>query len=115
MDERLEKALAFGKYRATIDNRRVALRRRFEGMLTVHANDGMFTADQETIAFLETLIGLGHNDAVLIDARDNPIEIDDLSKLREELVNAYFAATNEYSSEMKKLAKARSVKKAMDW
>jgi len=51
----------------------------------------------------------------LIDIKSNPIEIDDLGKFQDKLMNAYFAATNEYSSEMKKLKKARDVKKAMDW
>lgn len=115
MDERLEKALAFAKYRTTIENRRKALLRRFESMLVVHKDNGMFRADQETIAFVTSLIDIGHNDATLIDSKMNPVEIDDLEKFREELVNAYFAATNEFSAEIKKLAKARDVKKAMDW
>lgn len=115
MDERLEKALAFGKYRMTIENRRKALKRRFESMLVVHHNNGMFLADQDTISFVSTLIDSGHNDAVLIDVKTNPIEIEDLGAFREDLINAYFTATNEYSSEMKKLKKARDVKKAMDW
>ena len=115
MDERLERALAFSKYRMTIENRRKALARRFETMTIVHMNNGMFQADQSTISFVTTLINAGHSDAVLIDARGNPIDIDNLADLKEELLNAYFAATNELSSEMKKLAKARDVKKAMDW
>jgi hypothetical protein len=115
MDERLEKALAFGKYRMTVENRRRALQRRFESMTVVHHNNGMFQADQETIAFVDALLRAKHKDAVLIDIKQNPVEIDDLKEFRDTLMNAYFAATNEYSSEMKKLKKARDVKKAMDW
>ena len=115
MDERLEKALAFSKYRVTVENRRKALRRRFETMLVVHKNNGMFRADQDTISFVEALVSNGHKDAVMIDTKLNPIDVDDLEAFRDELLNAYFAATNEYSAEMKKLAKARDVKKAMDW
>jgi hypothetical protein len=115
MDERLEKALAFSKYRMTIENRRKALNRRFKAMSMVHANNGLFSADQATIAFVSTLIGLEHDNAILIDTKGNPIEIDDLGSFKEELLNAYFEATNELQSEMKKLAKARDVKKAMDW
>jgi hypothetical protein len=115
MDERLEKALAFSNYRATIENRRKSVRRRFETMMVVHKNNGMFQADQDTIAFVDALIREGHNDAVLIDAKSNPVDIDDLKAFRTELFNTYFAATNEYATEMRKLAKARDVKKAMDW
>jgi|SRR6056297_1780088 len=115
MDERLEKALAFGKYRYTIENRRKALQRRFDSMLTVHHKNGMFIANQETIAFVDALINQGMKDSILIDIKKVPVEVDDLKAFQQELVNAYFMATNEYSSEMKKLAKARDVKKAMDW
>lgn len=115
MDERLERALSFSKYRITIENRRKALRRRFETMIVVHKNNGMFTADSETLAFVDALINSGHNDAVLIDLKANPIDVNDLKEFKEELITKYFEATNEYSTEMKKLAKARDVKKAMDW
>jgi len=115
MDERLERALAFSQYRATIENRRTALLRRFEAMTTVHFNNGVFTADKETVAFVATMITVGHNDAVLMDNKNNPIEIEDLEEFQTRLLDAYFEATNEYSSEMKKLKKARDVKKAMNW
>lgn len=115
MDERLENALAFSQYRATIENRRVALERRFDSMTTIHHNNGMFSADKNTIAFVAALIDGGHKDAVLLDDKNNPIDIDDLKLFQTTLMDAYFAATNEYSSEMKKLKKARDVKKAMNW
>lgn len=115
MDERLEKALAFGKYRMTVENRRRALLRRFESMTVVHFNNGMFQADQQTIAFVDALINDNHEDAVVLDVKQNPIEINNLGELRNKLMNAYFTATNEYLSEMKKLKKAKDVKKAMDW
>lgn len=115
MDERLEKALAFSKYRTTIENRRKALKRRFETMLVVHINNGMFRADETTINFVTTLINEKHKDAILMDTKVNPIEIDNLAEFKESLLNTYFVAINEYSAEMKKLSKARNVKKAMDW
>ncbi|SRR6056297_1025297 len=115
MDERLEKALAFSKYRATIENRRKALLRRFETMQVVHQDNGMFLADQATISFVEALISQGHKDAVLIDQKSRPIQINDLSAFRDKLFNTYFEATNEYQTEYQKLAKARDVKKAMEW
>jgi len=115
MDERLERALAFGNYRITIENRRKAIVRRFENMLTVYHHNGMFVANQETIAFVDTLIRQNHKDAILLDSKNNPIEIDDLVAFRDVLFDAYFAATNEYLTEVRKLKKARDVKKAMDW
>ena len=115
MDERLEKALAFSQYRKTIENRKVALQRTFNTMLQVPYANGMFVADQLTMAFVSTLITTDHVAAILIDSNSNPIAVDDLPELMAMLTSVYFAATNEYYIEIKKLAKARNVKKAMDW
>jgi hypothetical protein len=115
MDERLEKALAFSNYRITIENKRIALKRRFAAMLVVHNNNGMFLADAATISFVATLLEAGHTDSVLIDQKDAPIEVTDLPTFKAELIDVYYKATNEYASEMKKLSTARNVKKAMDW
>lgn len=115
MDQRLEKALAFSNYRITIENRRKALKRRFESMIVVHYGGGMFKADQPTINFVSTLLQRGHKDSILIDEKGNPVEITDLVELLDTLFDAYFKATNEYSSETKTLAKARDIKKAMNW
>jgi hypothetical protein len=115
MDERLEKALAFSQYRKTIENRKVALQRRFTTMLQVPHANGMFMADQLTLTFVSTLVADEYTEAVLIDSNSIPIEVIDLAELLAALYSAYFAATNEYSTEIKKLSKARNVKKAMDW
>lgn len=116
MDERLEKALAFSNYRITIENRRIALKRRFESMLCIYYNKGMFYADEKTIGFVSTMIQSGHTtDIVILDANLIPIDIDDLLVFKELLMDAYFTATNKYSSEMKKLNKARNIKKVLDW
>jgi hypothetical protein len=115
MDDRLEKALAFSNYRITIENRRIALKRRFETMIVVHHNDGVFTADSTTIGFAATLLLGGHTEAILIDTRGNTIQVNDLLVFKDKLMNAYFMATNEYSVDLAKLATARNVKKVMDW
>lgn len=115
MDERLEKALTFSNYRITIENKRIALKRRFETMLVVHCNNGVFNADAATISFVSVLIADDNTDGVLLDQKDRPIEITNLAGFKADLMDAYYKATNEYASEMKKLAKARDVKKAMDW
>lgn len=115
MDDRLEKALAFSKYRTTIENRRKSIKRRFESMLIVHYENGMFKADNATISFIAVLLMRNTKSCVLLDSKDNPIEIEDLQDLADTLLSAYHSATNEYYTETKKLAKARDVKKAMNW
>jgi hypothetical protein len=115
MDDRLEKALAFSQYRKTIENRKIALQRRFETMIQVPHANGMFVADQLTMTFVSMLVAQEHTSAVLIDMKSTPIDVPDLAELKTALSNAYFAATNEYAVEIRKLSKARNVKKAMDW
>ena len=115
MDDRLEKALAFSKYRTTIENRRKSIKRRFESMLIVHYANGMFKADATTMSFIALLLAKGNTYSIILDVKENPIEVDDLTELFNILNSAYHAATNEYHTETKKLAKARDVKKAMNW
>jgi hypothetical protein len=115
MEERLEKALAFSEYRKTIDNRKKALRRRYKNMLSVHYANGQFVADQATIAFVGALANSDYKSAVILDVKENAIEITDILEFRDSLLESYFQATNEYSVEMARLAKARNIKKAMDW
>ena len=114
MDERLEKALAFSNYRVTIDNRKKAIKRRYETMSVVYYKDGVFVADPHTISFV-TALSIDNESAVILDEKDRPIDVDDLLAFKQQLLETYHTAINEYSSEMKKLAKARDVKKAMDW
>jgi len=115
MDERLERALEFAKYRTTIENQRANLKRRFKAMCTVHHSNGVFTADQTTIAFVAALISNNTKNAVVVDKKDNPIEVKDLKEFQALLIDTYMQATNEYASEHQKLAKARNIKKAMNW
>lgn len=115
MDERLEKALAFSNYRATIENRRTALKRRFETMCILHYNQGMFIANDVTIAFVSALIANENADAIMIDVKENPIKINNLKEFYAQLLNTYFIAVNEYSVEITTLNKARNVKKVMNW
>ena len=115
MDTRLEKALAFSNYRKANENRRIALARRLEAMMVVHYNNGMFKADHTTISFIKALIDHGTSDSFVLDSKNNPIIISDLEDFLKTLMNIYFAAMNEYADEMNKLAKARNVKRAMDW
>jgi hypothetical protein len=115
MDERLEKALEFSNYRTTIENQRANLRRRFDAMLIVHRENASFNADAQTIGLVKALIDTGTNEAVLLDTKENPVEINKLDVFLLNLIEAYHCATNEFIVEHRKLARARNIKKAMNW
>ena len=115
MDERLEKALEFANNRITLGNQKRNIRSRMEVLQAVHYNSGSFIANPTTISFINTLIQLGKKTAVVIDTKDNPIEIDDLKEFQNSLVDAYYNASNEYKVQMDKVKKSRNIKKIMDW
>lgn len=115
MDERLEKALEFGNYRATLNNQKKNVIARMQTLQLVHYNNGSFTANPQTISFVQSLISVGKTASVILDNKENPVAIKDLSEFVELLVGAYTEGVNEYQVQMEKLKKSRNIKKIMDW
>lgn len=115
MDERLERALEFANYRATLANQKRNIVSRMKVLQKVHFKNGSFNADKETISFVKCLIDLKKTSAILLDTKDNAIEIDDLSDFLETLVSAYIESMTEYKIQIDKVNKARNIKKIMDW
>lgn len=115
MDERLQKALEFSNYTATINNQKRNIKNRFDQLRLVHHAGGTFVANQETISFVKTMLDMNHTSGVLVDSKDNPVNIKSFSELLEKLTDAYFSATTEYEAEYAKIRKSRNIKTAMDW
>ena len=115
MDERLSKALEFSNYALTINNQKRNIRNRVAQLQIVHYLGGVFLANHETIAFIKTLIDLEHKSSIVIDSKQNPINVKSLKELLDKLLNAYTSATTEFDIENEKLKKARNIKKVMDW
>jgi len=115
MDERLEKALEFANYRSTLSNQKRNIRSRMQVLQSVHFNGGSFIANEVTISFVSSIINAGKSSAIIVDTKDNPIEIEDLQEFQNILIDAYQQATNEYKIQMDKIKKARNIKKIMDW
>ena len=70
MDERLQKALDFSNYTATINNQKNNIKNRFAQLQLVHHIGGVFIANSDTITFVKTLIDMGHKSGI-IDAKEN--------------------------------------------
>lgn len=115
MDERLQKALEFSNYSQTIANQKQQVKNRVNQLCTVHYERGMFTADPTTISFVKTLIDLGKKQAIILDTKENPIEIKNLEEFLDSLVSAYTSGMTELDVEYNKLKKVRNLKKLMDW
>lgn len=115
MDERLEKALDFANYRQTLANQKRNIRSRMQMLQMVHYNNGSFLADAITIGFVNGLLSANKKSAILLDTKETPIKIDNLSEFSNLLVEKYTEATNEYLILLDKVNKAKNIKKIMDW
>lgn len=115
MDERLQKALEFSNYTATINNQKRNIKNRVAQLQIVHHHGGVFLANQETISFIKCMIDMKNTKGVLIDSKENPINVSNFEELLDKLISAYFSATTEFENEYQKIKKSRNIKTAMDW
>jgi len=109
MDERLQKALEFSRYRIALFNRKEDLKLKVNNMLVHSYNGGIFKSSQELITFVKLLLDQERTRVVLIDENGNPIEITDLPAFFDDIFSKYFEATNYYHTEYSNLRTARSV------
>lgn len=115
MDERLEKALEFANYRATLANQKRNIISRMKILQKVHYKNGSFEANKETISFIKCLVDLNKTSAIILDEKENAIEIENLEEFLEILVSAYVDSMSEYKIQIDKVNRARNIKKIMDW
>ena len=115
MDERLEKALEFANYRATLSNQKRNIRSRMQVLQNVHYKGGSFLANETLISFVNALITSSKQSAIIVDTKDNPVEIENLQEFQTILIDAYQQASNEYKVQMDKIKRARNMKQIMDW
>ena len=115
MDDRLQKALDFSKYRQTLAIQRTLLKEKLEAKLTYGYAGGIFYIDRSLISFVQLCIDQGRIAGIpLIDSNENPVLIDDLIKFRDEIFDRYFSASFEYMSEYDAIKKSRTVEKLVD-
>ena len=115
MDDRLQTALDFSKYRQTLSIQRRLLKEKLQAKLTYGTAGGIFYIDHSLISFVQLCIDQGRVSGIpLIDSNENPVLIDDLIKFRDEIFDRYFSANLEYLSEYEKIKKSRSVEKLVD-
>lgn len=116
MDERLQKALEFSKYRISLFNRKEDLKIAMRQQLTYAHNGGIFAIDQQLICFVKLMIDRSKDRAlVLIDQNGNPIQVKDMQSFYDDICDRYFEATNLYHTEYTKLRNSRTVSSVYDF
>jgi len=115
VEDRLRRALEFSNYRQTLHIQRENVKQRYNSQLQLIVNSGIFYADRELISFVNALIETKNDSAVVIDSKNNPINIENLKEFREDLLEAYHQASNELYAEHRRLKKSRNVKAIIEW
>ena len=85
MDERLQKALEFSNFNLTINNQKKNIKNRVEQLRIVHHAGGVFRAGEDTISFVKTLIDPVDTESVLVDSKENPIQVKNLNTFQKNL------------------------------
>lgn len=109
MDERLKKALDFSNYMITFNNQKRSLQEKYNQDLLYYHTGAQFTVTRELINFCYTLIATNNTEIVLVDDNGAPVEITNLEKFHNDILDVYFTASNEYYNEFVSLKKKRSV------
>ena len=110
IDARLNDAIAAANYRLTLTNQKHNARLKLQKDLIYAKNGGMFSISPELISFVQTLIDMGKEDAILLDVNKNPVEITDLQDFQEAIVAQYYERMNDFLYEFKSLQKSRTAK-----
>lgn len=114
MDERLEKALEFSNYMVTLNNQRRIIHEQFLENCVHYLNGGKFSVNRELITFCQLLVNTDQQSSVLIDDNQTPIEVEDLQKFLEDVLDIYFTTSYEYLDKYNKLKKNRTVNGLVD-
>jgi len=114
MDERLERALDFSNYMVTLNNQRRIIREQFLENCVHYLNGGKFSVNRDLITFCHTLLQGDQTGAVLIDDNDTPVEVEDLQKFLDDILNIYFTTSYEYLDKYNEIKKNRTVKGLVD-
>tara|TARA_B110000503_G_scaffold99799_1_gene149279 strand:+ start:14159 stop:14518 length:360 start_codon:yes stop_codon:yes gene_type:complete len=116
MDERLEKALDFSNYMVTLNNQKRLLKEKYYESLLYFANGSQFTVTQELITFVGFLVDKGNTeDVVLTDDNTLPSKITNLEKFYDDIIDVYFAASNEYHEGYERLKKNRKTESLVEY
>lgn len=111
MDERLDKALEFANFRHSLALEKKQLQEKLKSDLTVAQNGGIFNIDRNFLGFLSFISEDNDGEStVILDDRQVPVLIDDISKFRKMAVQKYFQVTNQYYVDFEALKKKRTVK-----
>lgn len=115
MDQRLQEALKFSNFRYSFSIKQKTLKEKLKSRLTYGHGGGIFTIDRDLINFVVFLCDKDRTEGiVLLDDNHIPVLIENLEEFKNEILDRYFTATQEYHTEYSKLKQCRSVESVID-
>lgn len=109
MDDRLSKALEFANFRHALGLEKKRLQEKLKSDLTIAQNGGIFTIDRNFIVFLNTIDPDSEEEsAVVLDDRNVPILIDNVTEFKKFVTETYFRIINQFYLDYEGLKKKRN-------
>lgn len=96
MDERIEKAFQTANYMASLGNLRKVALEELNQSLIYYSQGSSFTITRELITFINTLISVGQQEAIVLDDNNIPCDIKNLAEFFTKILSIYSEATNNY-------------------
>jgi len=109
MDERLEQALDFSNYMVTLNNQKRIAKEKFLENSVHYLNGGKFSVNRELITFCQLIVNRGLQSTVLVDDNDSPIEIEDMEKFLDDILDIYFTTSYQYLDTYTEIKKNRKI------
>ena len=96
MDDKVAQALEQAKNSSLFTRQKQYLLAKFKSNTDVAENGGIFSVTAELIAYVKTMIELGHQSIILLDINSNPVKITDSKQFLSKLIDRYSDAMNQY-------------------
>ena len=114
MDSRLKQALSFANRSTTLTDQQKIAKLNFDANLVYAFGGNQFVSDSTLIVYVDMLLNSGKNQAIVLDYKNFPVLIEDLEKFKENIMDNYFFALNEFNVEMVRIKKQRDMLKLLD-
>jgi len=116
MDTRLQEALDFSNYRLTLSTQLDNLKIKLKNDLLFTYQNSIFSANINTIMYCALLLKeTTVKEFPFEDTNGAPVLITDISDFARKMNSMYMAAMVTYNTEYEKIAKARNIKKIVDY
>ena len=113
MDQRLEKALEFGRYSQTLQNQKNIIYNQYKDSCYHYVDGCAFEITPDLITFCNLLLSYD-KPLVLLDSNNTPVEIEDPKKFIEDIIDIYVQSTNNYITKYQNFKNNKTVKGLLD-